>query len=65
MTELNSSVAKVVYIIETNQMSPAMACREHNVDRYAVEEARQKLGPEHVFENGQWVTRPIWVRKSR
>lgn len=65
MTELNSGVAKVVYIIETNQMSPAMACRENNVDRYEVEQARQQLEPGHVFENGQWVKRPVWVRKVR
>jgi len=65
MSELNPVVAEVVYVIETGKLSPMVACREYSVDRYEVEEARQKLGPEHVFENGQWVKRPIWVRKSR
>jgi len=65
MSTLNSKVAEAVYVIETGKMSPAMACREHNVDRYEVEEARQQLQPGHVFKNGQWTKHPIWVRKSR
>ena len=63
----DSQTETTVYLIETGKASPAVACYSRGVNRYEVEEARRKLGPEHQFDQaqGRYVVKAYWKRTVR